>query len=169
MEKRGEVVDRPREMAQARWAILRRALLGPRGSPQTSVLLSASKRTFPGFELFLKKKEVEVKSEAATEPSQGAPALLLGDYVLIRYTAVFAPPQHQASSSTSVVVVERSEGAVLSRSELRGFDNTGNLGVWPSEEVLAHYCLQDPHLFRCPSPAASAASAADRAQEQTSL
>lgn len=29
-----------------------------------------------------------------------------------------------------------------------GVDNTGNVGLWPAEEIMAHFCLSNPDLFR---------------------
>ena len=36
----------------------------------------------------------------------------------------------------------------LKLQDLTGFNNTGNICVWPSEEVLAGYCLENRHLFK---------------------
>ncbi|XP_033115881.1 calmodulin-lysine N-methyltransferase-like [Anneissia japonica] len=37
---------------------------------------------------------------------------------------------------------------VFNPEELMGFNNTGNVCVWPAEEVLTYWCLENRHLFK---------------------
>lgn len=48
-------------------------------------------------------------------------------------------------------VLVRHPYRTFTASDLMGFNNTGNICVWPSEEVLAYYGLSNQNLFSCKS------------------
>lgn len=146
---------RRRQVARGRWGILRNALLnrarrneGGDGEPGGAT----SKRTFPGFDLFTK---VVVREEELNhvEPSTESEDESKKDFTFVRYTARFPnktaeDDKEGADLPCSVVVRHPNERVALGKADLAGFDNTGNICVWPSEEVLAYYCLQNPEQLR---------------------
>lgn len=120
------------EAARGRWLLLRQVLRqkeltsGTSGtSPQVKL---ASVRRFATFDLFHRRR---LRSHDPKDAS--------GDQ-WVEYTSVHSP---QFSA-----LVRDDLGPVKVQEVLNSFDNTGNVCVWPSEEVLAHYCLKNPHLFR---------------------
>lgn len=44
------------------------------------------------------------------------------------------------------VMIEEPAWKITSE-DLVGYDNTGNVCIWASEEVMAHYCLSNRHIF----------------------
>ncbi|XP_062375406.1 calmodulin-lysine N-methyltransferase [Sardina pilchardus] len=114
------------DVARARWTILRQVLkqkqVDSEKVPQVSV------RRFSSFNLFSRSR---VTTPDPDDPSEG-------QWVDYR-SASF--PQYSAFLRDNL-------GPIRVTEVLNSFDNTGNVCVWPSEEVMAHYCLKKRHMFR---------------------
>ena len=106
--------------AAQRWSILANAI---KSKHSKSVESGGSKRSFQSYNI-LKVSPLD-EEEENTEECRWRLVSYKGASLAVRYLS----PR-------------------LELSHLVGFNNTGNVCVWPSEESLAVYCLNNKHLFQ---------------------
>ena len=87
---------------------------------------SGSKRMFHSYNL--------VKVEPLDEDTEAAGAEAGAVWKVVSYREVSTRVRYLAPR--------------LDLGQLTGFNNTGNVCVWPSEESLAVFCLNNLHLFK---------------------
>jgi len=110
-----------RERAQRRWHLLAEAV------QQQKIGGNASSFSgFQGYELFEKKRPTNGNEGQAYEE------------------VIYAHPP----LDLELVMHHRRPGSQFSSHELSSFDNTGNIRVWPAEEVLAYFLCTDEELSR---------------------
>ncbi|XP_016150502.1 calmodulin-lysine N-methyltransferase isoform X2 [Sinocyclocheilus grahami] len=113
------------DVARARWALLRQVL--KQKQLDSADVQQVSVRRFSSFSLFSRSRVTPTETD---EPSEG-------QWVEYR-SAIF--PQYSA-------LLRDNLGPIRVDEVLSSFDNTGNVCVWPSEEVMAYYCLKKRHMF----------------------
>ena len=136
--------------AQARWRILREALLSSsREAGRKQQLTSFSVRRFASFELFdvLESDESDARGfEKVTREDQSGPGEAGEDekrsldfrWLWYRYRS----PNLDLLAKVAILT-----GTTPTLKDLVGFNNTGNVCLWPSEEVMAFFCLENLQLF----------------------
>ncbi|KAM6956854.1 calmodulin-lysine N-methyltransferase [Aplochiton taeniatus] len=115
------------DVARARWTLLRQVLCQKQLDSSNSELKQVSVRRFSTFDLFTRSRVVTLDTDDLSD----------GHWVEYR-SASF--PEYSAFLRDNV-------GPIRVDEVLNSFDNTGNVCVWPSEEVMAHYCLKKRHMF----------------------
>ncbi|XP_041646276.1 calmodulin-lysine N-methyltransferase [Cheilinus undulatus] len=114
------------EVAKARWTLLRQVLRQKQmDSPEVK---QVSVRRFATFDLFSRKRLSKL------DPSDTS------DDQWVEYRSIHFP-EYSAFLRDNL-------GPLRVNEVLNSFDNTGNVCVWPSEEVMAHYCLKKRHMFK---------------------
>ncbi|XP_067901309.1 calmodulin-lysine N-methyltransferase isoform X3 [Heterodontus francisci] len=112
-------------LAKARWKLLQRVL--KQKSIDKENLQQISIRRCLTFNIFSTNVVKKLESDSDNE--------MWVEYTCIPY------PQYR-------VYLRHSVGPLNVEDVLTSFDNTGNVCIWPSEEVLAYYCIKNSDFFR---------------------
>ncbi|XP_005097019.2 calmodulin-lysine N-methyltransferase [Aplysia californica] len=123
---RSVTIDERKKTARKRWQMLAQVL---KGSSTTELADSAvSVRRFQSYGLLSTEQNVEENSK---EDSDGSSWF-----------------SYSCKDLPGFSMKIRHLGGAVSAERLNGFNNTGNVCVWPSEEVMTFYCMQHVGDFK---------------------
>ncbi|XP_018322033.1 calmodulin-lysine N-methyltransferase [Agrilus planipennis] len=124
--------------ARRRWAILARALKSPTGSEPSSPTDEFSVRRISSFMLLTTQQLPNIPFDVNER---------MDDYVLeqAKKRSWYKYSMHINNIEYFLVIGHRNR--TFSAEDLMGFNNTGNICIWPSEETLCYYIGSNFDLF----------------------
>lgn len=121
-----------------RWGFIRRAILG-RTAPAEDGLQAVSVRRHRGFEFF-DRRVIEDRWSSFTDSERGSLSSVPDHFQLVAHT--YSGGGAAAALTLPLLVRRDPPGlADVKAAQRAGVDNTGNVYVWPAEEVMARYAL----------------------------
>ena len=140
-EKRSDSLQ-SRRLSSDRWKILRQAILSSNKFDDGKQLVqnfgSSSVRSFSSFGLF-----TVTQHDGKFESVPMSPSADADNWVHYKVTI-----DRKSNRSVIAEVVVKLVREKPSLETLMGFNNTGNVCVWPAEEVMAFYCLKHLEMFQ---------------------
>nr|CAD1835622.1 unnamed protein product [Ananas comosus var. bracteatus] len=148
MENRPTVYQRPSSDASLRWGILRRSLL-PRSSSRSDHGLqestdNISRKAVSGFNLIYWRALDDHFPETLGYPLKGKDALKPRDICILYKLPVGNIPEISLIQRRGNCI-ELNDFEVSTRHDV---DTTGLVCCWPSEDVLAYFCISHSDIFR---------------------
>ncbi|GJQ85260.1 hypothetical protein Trydic_g18494 [Trypoxylus dichotomus] len=123
-----------KKVARRRWAILAKALKSPSGSEPSSPTDECSIRRISSFMLLKTQKLENVLQSIDTQAIDKIDKRTWYKYCM------------NIDEQEYFVVVGHKK-RTFSAEDLMGFNNTGNICIWPSEETLTYYLVANLNLF----------------------
>ncbi|XP_022901263.1 calmodulin-lysine N-methyltransferase [Onthophagus taurus] len=130
-----------KKVARKRWAILAKALKSPSGSEPSSPTDECSVRRISSFMLLTTSRENSVLQLHQDKSYYD----LIKKRTWYKYS-MCAGNEKNVNDDLHVVIGYRKR--TFSAEDLMGFNNTGNICIWPSEETLCFYVGTNLEIFR---------------------
>lgn len=148
-------IGRSKTLASDRWKILRQCVLSSSnvGHQPGAPVSSSSVMSFSSFRLFTVTQhfpEKSVQNDSKKEqPNCCNESKLTEDRgKWFRYKACINKSTSEGTGAITTDVIVKYISDKTSLETLAGFNNTGNVCIWPSEEVMAYYCLKNLEMFK---------------------